>query len=90
LGSVAKTEKLGDSPRLTGTTGASASLKLEFISSQCGNGTCPTLYRTNRDTLVIQGYAVEAEHAGVAVPEGELLVEIPVELLKNFLQQHGP
>jgi hypothetical protein len=32
---------------------------------------------------VVQGYAVEAARAGVDLPPGELLVEIPVELLAN-------
>lgn len=31
--------------------------------------------------LVIQGFAVSAKHAGIDLPEGELLVEIPSRLL---------
>jgi hypothetical protein len=44
-------------------------------------GTCPTVYRTDRGTLVVQGYAVTAEHVGVDLPDGERLVEIPGGLL---------
>jgi hypothetical protein len=47
------------------------------VITLCGSGSCPTVYRTDRDTLLVQGYAA----TGVAVPDGELLIEIPRELL---------
>lgn len=59
----------------------SSGLALELVTTLCGGGTCPTVYRTNRGTLVVQGYAVTPQAAGVAVPDGELLVEIPADLL---------
>lgn len=43
----------------------------------CGGGSCPTVYRTDRDTVLVQGTAATS----VTVPDGELLVEIPKELL---------
>ncbi len=58
-------------------------LALEHVATLCGNGTCPTVYKTNRGTLVIQGYAVTVEQVGIDVPAGELLVEIPVDLIKG-------
>lgn len=58
-----------------------AKLELELVTTLCGGGTCPTVYRTNRGTLVVQGYAVTPQSAGVALPDGELLVEIPADLL---------
>lgn len=48
-----------------------------LVISVCGMGTCPTVYRTDRDTVLVQGTAV----TGTAVPEGEQLVEIPRDLL---------
>jgi hypothetical protein len=54
-------------------------LDLELVTTLCGGGSCPTVYRTNRGTLVVQGYAVG--DAGVDLPAGELLVEIPADLL---------
>jgi hypothetical protein len=48
-----------------------------LVISLCGTGTCPTVYTTDRDTVLVQGGAV----TGIAVPDGELLVEIPRELL---------
>ena len=58
-------------------------LTLEHVATLCGNGSCPTVYRTDRGTLVIQGYAVAGEQAGIDVPAGELLVEIPADLIKD-------
>jgi hypothetical protein len=60
---------------------ATAGLRLTAIASQCGTGTCPTVYHTDRQTLVVQGYVVDGENAGVEVPDGEHLVEIPIEVL---------
>ncbi len=57
-------------------------LSLEHVVSLCGTGTCPTVYQTDRGTLLIQGYAVSAEEAGIDLPAGELLVEIPTHLVE--------
>lgn len=57
------------------------------VISLCGSGTCPTIYQTDRDTVLVQGPAA----TGVAVPEGEQLVEIPREVLleaASRLQKH--
>lgn len=56
---------------------------LKLITTLCGGGHCPTVYRTDRGTLVVQGYAVNAQVAGVDLPPGELLVEIPADLLRS-------
>jgi hypothetical protein len=61
----------------------SSDLALDHVVTVCGAGSCPTVYRTNRGTLVVQGYAVEGRTVGVDVPAGELLVEIPVGLLEQ-------
>nr|WP_239084056.1 hypothetical protein [Asanoa ishikariensis] len=62
---------------------ASAAFNLRTISAYCTTGTCPTVYDSGRGTIVVQGYIVTGDHAGVTLPDGEQLVEIPVELLKN-------
>jgi hypothetical protein len=54
--------------------------ELTFMTKICGGGGCPTVYRTSRNTFVVQGYTVTAETAGVDLPAGEQLVEIPAEL----------
>ena len=62
---------------------------LTLVTTLCGGGTCPTVYRTDRNTLVIQGYTVTADRAGLDLPAGEQLVEIPVELLAAAAQAAG-
>jgi hypothetical protein len=58
---------------------------LEHLVTMCGSGTCPTLYRTDRGTFVVQGYVIGPE-AGLDVPDGESLVEIPAELLAEAVR----
>jgi hypothetical protein len=60
--------------------------KLTLLTSICGSGTCPTVYRTDRGTLVVQGYTITAEQADLDLPAGEQLVEIPAELLAAAMQ----
>jgi hypothetical protein len=58
-------------------------MKLTRLGRQgCWDGTCPTLYESDRGTIVVQGWAVE--DGDVTPPEGEALVEVPAELLEQF------
>jgi hypothetical protein len=59
--------------------------KLTVVAKSCSAGACPTIYRTGSGSVVVQGYVVSAPQAGVDVPEGEALVEIPAELLTEDL-----
>ncbi len=59
---------------------------LTLLTKLCGGGSCPTVYRTNRGTLVVQGYTVTADAAKIDLPAGEQLVEIPRELLAAAMQ----
>jgi hypothetical protein len=54
---------------------------MEVIAGGCVDGTCPTIYRTERGTVVVQGQLVN--HSDVTLGEGEVLVEIPADLLKQ-------
>ena len=56
-------------------------VKLELLATACTSGTCPTIFKSDRGTYVVQGYAVDAGRAGVTLGAGELLVEIPADLL---------
>lgn len=51
--------------------------------SECGTGkTCPRIGRTDRGTVLVQGYPIseaDAEHLGV--PAGEMVIEVPESLL---------
>jgi hypothetical protein len=61
---------------------------LHVIATLCApTGSCPTVYRTDRGTLVVQGSPVSAESAGIDVPADEILVEIPEELLNAIVDR---
>ncbi len=62
-------------------------MELEPIAGpggDCASGDCPTVYRTDRGTLAVQGYVI-ANRA----PEGEAVVEIPIELLRDAARALG-
>ena len=63
-----------------------AAPQLTLIKKLCAGGSCPTVYQTDRGTFVVQGYTVTAETAGLDLPAGEQLVEIPAELLAQALK----
>jgi hypothetical protein len=56
----------------------------KIAGANCKDGDCPTVYQTDRGTLAVQGYAVSQP-----APEGEALVEIPVELLAEAVRALG-
>jgi hypothetical protein len=61
------------------------SMKLRFLGTTSKDGDCPTLYATDRGTIVVQGYQVtdpEALDQLRDVLPGETFVEVPRELLK--------
>nr|WP_203718015.1 hypothetical protein [Asanoa siamensis] len=63
-------------------TNQTAGLNLRTLSAtSCGGGSCPTIYDSGRGTIIVQGYLVPADGSGVDLPDGEQLVEIPVDLL---------
>lgn len=57
--------------------------QLTLVAKLCSNTSCPAVYRRDDGTVVVQGYAVAAAEAGLEVPAGELLVEIPADLLRE-------
>jgi hypothetical protein len=59
---------------------------LQVVASSCTAGSCPTIYRTESGSVVIQGYVMTPAQAGIEVPDGEMLVEIPAELLSEALR----
>lgn len=67
-------------------------MRLTFIGKdpESHPSSSPTVYRTDRDTWVVQGWAVtDAEAlAQMAIPDGETCVEIPDRLVP-FLRQVG-
>ncbi|MGW3113532.1 hypothetical protein [Streptomyces sp. NPDC001091] len=59
-------------------------MKVRKLVTTCENGDCPTLYATDRGTLLVQG-GVPADH-GLRVPAHETLVEIPMELIRKAIR----
>ena len=60
-------------------------MKLTFLGSTSQEGQCPTLYATDRDTFVVQGWTVtDLEALGDLrdVLPGETFVEVPKALLR--------
>ncbi|HSH61606.1 MAG TPA: hypothetical protein VK988_18550 [Acidimicrobiales bacterium] len=51
----------------------------------CQGKICPTVYATDRGTVVIQGDRV-TEPTDVEVPEHEVLVEIPRSLVEELVR----
>ena len=55
-----------------------------MLGTESKSGQSPTLYATDRGTLVVQGWRITDAEAldALAVPEHETVVEIPVALLR--------
>jgi hypothetical protein len=64
-------------------TAADGSSALELVATSCANQSCPTIFKSPSGNYVIQGYAVDAQQVGVTLSPGELLVEIPADLLES-------
>ncbi|KQC37076.1 hypothetical protein [Frankia sp. ACN1ag] len=60
-------------------------MRLTLLGTDSQAGQCPTLYATDRDTYVIQGWTVTDPEALADlkdVLEGETFVEVPKALLR--------
>ncbi len=59
-------------------------MKLTVLGTQSEGGQSPTLYATDRGTVVVQGFRVTDADALAAldIPGHETLVEIPIALLR--------
>ncbi|MET8824892.1 hypothetical protein ABZX40_25070 [Streptomyces sp. NPDC004610] len=65
-------------------------MKLTFLGKNSQGGECPTLYATDRDTYLVQGWRVFANDLlmQLNIGEGETVVEVPTELFEH-LEQDG-
>lgn len=64
-------------------------MKLTFLGTTSNGGHCPTLFKTDRDTLIVQGKIVTDPEALATVQETyaglgdeETVIEIPLGLLQ--------
>ncbi|HEY5989057.1 MAG TPA: hypothetical protein VIV12_22160 [Streptosporangiaceae bacterium] len=61
---------------------------VKLIRGDCSDGkTCPALHRTDRDTVLIQGWPVTESTllSQLDLPDGMQAVEVPAELLAEVL-----
>ena len=56
------------------------------LASSCDDGDCPTLYTTDRGTLLVQGETPD-DH-GLTLPGHETVVEIPMELIRKAIRDN--
>ncbi|WP_432249681.1 hypothetical protein ACRAR1_21635 [Streptomyces sanyensis] len=61
-------------------------MKLRFLGKNSNVGDCPTLYATDRDTYLVQGWRIYANDLlmQLDVPEGQTAVEVPTELFEHL------
>jgi len=59
-------------------------MRVTRLVGSCDLNDCPTIYTTDRGTILVQG-AVTDEH-GLTVPDGEGLVEIPMDLIRKVVR----
>ncbi|MEU3299983.1 hypothetical protein ABZ729_09195 [Streptomyces sp. NPDC006678] len=61
-------------------------MRLRFLGKNSKSGDCPTLYATDRDTYLVQGWKILANDLlmQLTVPEGETAVEVPTELFEHL------
>ena len=69
-------------------------MKITFLGKDSTPNDSPTLYKTERGTLLVQGYVVTDPEAlaEMRIPEGETVVEVPPSLMKYLPPeepQHG-
>jgi hypothetical protein len=59
-------------------------MKVRFLGTTSKDGASPTMFETDRGTLVVQGWRVTDSEALAAmdIPEHETVVEVPRELLR--------
>jgi hypothetical protein len=59
-------------------------VKITFLGKDSTPNDSPTLYETDRGTLLVQGYVVTDPEAlsNMRIPEGETVVEVPKRLME--------
>ncbi|MEE1811287.1 hypothetical protein [Streptomyces sp. BE133] len=61
-------------------------MQLRFLGKNSKSGDCPTLYATDRDTYLVQGWKIFANDLlmKLTIREGETAVEVPAELFQHL------
>ncbi len=58
-----------------------------MLAKSCDKRDCPTIYKTDRGTILVQG-ETPADH-GLSIPDHETLVEIPMELIRQAFGENA-
>jgi hypothetical protein len=66
-------------------------MRLTFIAKETQGGNSPTLWDTDDDQYVIQGFTLDADALAQVgnVPDGELVIRVPKKLLRHVKDAHG-
>ncbi|MET9924225.1 MULTISPECIES: hypothetical protein [unclassified Streptomyces] len=56
-------------------------MKVTVLATTCEKTNCPTVYKTDRGTIIVQG-ETPTDH-GLTIPAHETLVEIPMDLIRE-------
>ncbi|MET7458376.1 hypothetical protein ABZT03_42435 [Streptomyces sp. NPDC005574] len=61
-------------------------MKLRFLGTNSTGGDCPTLYATDRDSYIVQGWQLFANELTMQLdlPQDETAVEVPTELFDHL------
>jgi hypothetical protein len=55
-----------------------------IAGGNCGRDDCPTVFTTDRGAIAVQGYVVDRP-----TPDGEAVVEIPLEVFQDAVRALG-
>jgi hypothetical protein len=66
-------------------------MRLTFLGKETQTGNSPTLWETDDDQYVIQGFTLDAEALGQVgtVPDGELVIRVPKKLMRHLKEARG-
>jgi hypothetical protein len=66
-------------------------MRLTFLGKDTQGGNSPTLWETDDDQYVIQGFTLDADALGQVgtVPDGELVIRVPKKLMRHLKDAHG-
>ncbi|HEX3713831.1 MAG TPA: hypothetical protein VHV09_13650 [Trebonia sp.] len=66
-------------------------MRLTFLGKDSQGGNSPTLWDTDEDQYVIQGFTLDADALAQVgtVPDGELVIRVPKDLMRHLKDAHG-
>jgi hypothetical protein len=66
-------------------------MRLTFLGKETQGGNSPTLWDTDDDQYVIQGFTLDADALAQVgtVPDGELVIRVPKKLMRHLKDAHG-